>query len=179
RGLAEATPDEPAQAWHAAFERLHQESPAHRWWAARKVVARLEADPGHDAELLKRWRERSRAAEAAEQRAWDELNTPPWLGNTGGHELGAFELDDLRRVLADCAPLTRAWLLRKHLREFSGRRAWLLVVRFDGVPAEDAEALVATLQESVDLPGPVRVLPLAAVREADLQRHAGCVVYPA
>lgn len=179
RGLAELTPEQPAPAWMAVFERLHQESPAHRWWASRRVVARLEADSAHDAQLLKQWRERARAAEAAEERAWEELNTAPWLANTGPHDLGDFERDDLRRELAACEPLARAWLLRKHLREFPGRRAYLLFVRFEGLDAEDAEGQVAQLQRSLDLPGPVRVLPVELVREADVQRQAGGAIHPA
>ncbi|QJW83695.1 hypothetical protein HK414_05470 [Ramlibacter terrae] len=97
----------------------------------------------------------------------------------GPHDLGAFELDDLRRDTEACAPLARAWLLRKHLREFPGRRAYLLFVRFRGLDAGDVEGHVAHLQQSLELPGPVRVLPVELVREADVQRQAGGAIHPA
>lgn len=169
RGLADALP--PAERGRRAdvLAQLHAHSPDHRWWAAQKMVGELEADPAHDGETLKLWRQRLKEATAAEERAWEELNEPPFLANAARPELDEFDQEELRSDLAGF-PLARCWVVGKRLKEFPARRCYLLLLEPDGVPDEETGQLCRAVQDAVSLPGPFRVLPLAGVaRPRELQ----------
>jgi hypothetical protein len=142
------------------LERLQASSAASRWWAARNAVALLEdPDAGpHDEPALKLWRERARAAEAAEQRAWEEITSTPFFSQIARHDLSEFELGELRADLVRCSPISRAWLVRKTLREFPWRRAYVLFVELPGGSDEERWNLCRQLEQTLNLPGAVLVL---------------------
>jgi len=140
---------------------LFDGSMPHRWWACRAAVAELE-EPGPDGQLddkaLKLWRERSRQASEAEDRAWEELTNTPYFQSISRHDLNKFEEGEARAALARCRPVARAWLVRKNLREFAYRRCYLLFVELPGLQDEDRYDLCRELERSLDLPGPVLAL---------------------
>ncbi|RYF15507.1 MAG: peptidase M48 [Comamonadaceae bacterium] len=172
-------PDAPAERL-ACLARLHEASPPHRWWAAQAAVAVLEDDPAHDARELKLWRERLKAAEEAEARAWAELSEPPFLERTSAPDLEAFDRRELEIELAAWKPVRRAWLLRKQLREFSARRCYVLVLDLAGVEGEDAWDLCRSLERAVSLPGPVVVAWTGQEPElGTIARMAGAPLYAA
>lgn len=142
----------------ACLERLHEASPAHRWWAARTAVALLEEDPGHDGGTLQLWRGRLQQAEAAEARAWAELTQQPVLARTSPPDLGEFERWELECELARWPDVACAWLLQKEVREFPGRRCYVLVLELPRLQSEEATALCAAMEPGLWLPGPVLLL---------------------
>lgn len=160
RGLAQTLPSRDRAARLEVLERLHASSTASRWWAAKTAVAVLEdPDAGpHDEPALKRWRERAKAAEAAEQRAWEEITSTPFFSQITRHDLSEFELGELRADLVRCSPISRAWLVRKNLREFPWRRAYALFVELPGLSDEERWSLCRQLEQTLNLPGAVLVL---------------------
>ncbi len=161
RGWAHALPDEALTTRLQVLERLWNAGPDQRWWAATRAVAALET-PRLGAELdlaaLKRWRERVKQTEEAEQRAWEELTAPPYFQQTSRHDLGPFELAELQMDLARCKSVQQAWLVCKQLREFPQRRAYLLFVDLPGMADEERHHLCRHLERSLALPGPVLAL---------------------
>ena len=160
RGLVQTLPPKDRAARLALLERLHASSAASRWWAARNAVVLLE-DPdagAHDEPALKLWRERAKAAEAAEQRAWEEITGTPFFSQIARHDLSEFELGELRADLVRCRPIARAWLVRKNLREFPWRRAYIVFVELPGLSDEDRWHLCRQLEQTLSLPGAALVL---------------------
>lgn len=160
RGLIEApgSADDKTRLDHLA--RLYEHSAPHRWWAARTAVEQLEstADATPDDKALKQWRERAKKAGEAEQRAWAELTTTPFFHSISRHDLSEFEAGELVSGLARCAPVARAWLVRKNLAEFAHRRCYLLFVELPGLDDDARYELCRALESSLELPGPVLVL---------------------
>ncbi|WP_295978600.1 M48 family metallopeptidase [uncultured Variovorax sp.] len=160
RGLAQMLPASDRDARLAVLERLHGSGAASRWWAARSAVASLEdPDSGpHDEEALKLWRGRLKEAEEAEARAWEEITGTPFFSQISRHDLNDFELGELRADLLRCLPVSRAWLVRKNLREFPWRRAYVLFVELPGLDDEDRWNLCRQLEQTLTLPGAALVL---------------------
>lgn len=178
RGLAEILGHrEPARRM-ACLEALHQHSPAHRWWAARVAVEQLESDPAFDEAALKQWRERRRQAEEAESRAWEEMTGTGFFESVSRHDLSEFELGELQADLARFHAVTRAWLVRKNLREFPWRRCYLLFVELPGLDDEDRYELCRTLERWVALPGPALALWAGeSPTLGDIERNASPAAY--
>lgn len=180
QGLCRCMAGDPPAQRLAALARLHEASPPHRWWAAQAAVAVLEDDPAHDARDLKLWRERLKAGEEAEERAWEELSEPPFLERTSAADLDDFDRNELQTELGGWTPVRRAWLLRKQLREFGARRCYLLVVDLVGLDDEDAWGLCRSLERAVPLPGPVVVAWTGQAPELGaMARTAGAPFYTA
>jgi len=142
------------------LERLHESSVASRWWAARTAVAALE-DPdagGHDERALKLWRERTKTAEEAEQRAWEEITATPCFSQITRHDLSEFELGELKADLARCMPVSRAWLVRKNLREFPWRRAYVVFLELPQMGDDERWQVCRQLEQTLSLPGAALVL---------------------
>lgn len=160
RGLAQVLPSRDRAARLPVLERLHASSTASRWWAARAAVTLLEnPDAGpYDELALKLWRARAKVAEEAEQRAWEELTTTPFFSQIARHDLSDFELGELRADLARNAAITRAWLVRKNLREFPWRRAYVLFVDLPALGDEERWHLCRQLEQTLSLPGAALVL---------------------
>jgi Zn-dependent protease with chaperone function len=160
RGLAQTLPPGRRATCLTVLDRLHESSTASRWWAAKTAVALLEnPDTGpHDEPLLKFWRARLKAAEEAEQRAWEEITTTPFFSQIARHDLNDFELGELRHDLARCGAVSRAWLVRKNLREFPWRRAYVLFVELPGLDDEERWHLCRQLEHTLGLPGAALVL---------------------
>jgi len=180
RGLAQMLSPHDRSARLAVLERLHESSMASRWWAAKSAVALLEnPDVGpHDAAALKIWRERSRLAEAAEQRAWEEITATPFFSQIARHDLSEFELGELRADLLRCSAVARAWLVRKNLREFPWRRAYVMFVEVPGLGDEERWQLCRQLEQTVSLPGATLVLWAGhAPTLADIERQAFAPVW--
>jgi hypothetical protein len=160
RGLAQVLPAQDRPARLALLERLHEASMACRWWAARTAVSLLE-DPdvgGHDERALKIWRERARTAEAAEQRAWEEITATPCFTQITRHDLSDFELGELRADLVRCGAATRAWVVRKNLREFPWRRAYIVFLELPGLSDDERWNLCRELEQTLSLPGAALIL---------------------
>lgn len=160
RGLAQMLPASDRAARLAVLERLHESSVASRWWAARTAVAALE-DPdagGHDERALKVWRERAKTAEAAEERAWEEITTTPFFSQITRHDLSDFELGELRADLVRCSAIARAWVVRKNLREFPWRRAYVVFLELPLLGDDERWQLCRQLEHTLSLPGAAFVL---------------------
>lgn len=160
RGLAQLLPARDRSARLAVLERLHETSVASRWWAARTAVGLLE-DPdagGHDERALKLWRERTKTAEEAEQRAWEEITATPCFSHITRHDLSEFELGELRADLARCLAVSRAWLVRKNLREFPWRRAYVVFLELPQMGDDERWQLCRQLEQTLSLPGAALVL---------------------
>ncbi len=160
RGLAQMIPSTERETRLAVLERLHEAGAASRWWAARNAVAVLEnPDAGpHDEAGLKHWRGRLKEAEEAEARAWEELTETPSFSQIGRHDLNEHELDELRADLVRNLPVSRAWLVRKNLREFPWRRAFVVFVELPGLDDEERWQLCRQLEQTLSLPGVALVL---------------------
>ncbi len=160
RGMAQMLPSKDRAARLPVLERLHASSAASRWWAAKAAVTLLEnpdAGPYDDA-ALKLWRTRAKLAEEAEQRAWEELTTTPFFSQVARHDLSRFELGELQADLGRNGAITRAWLVRKNLREFPWRRAYVVFIELPGLDDEERWHLCRQLEQTLNLPGAALVL---------------------
>jgi Zn-dependent protease with chaperone function len=142
----------------ACLERLHEASPQYRWWAAQAAVAQLQEQDGPEAAVVQRWQERLEAAEEAESRAWAQLGRQPFLVDTAAPDLNAFQRRELEAELARWPEVRCAWLVRRPVREFPGRRCYLLVVELEPRERAEALALCDTLEGRLRLPGPALVV---------------------
>lgn len=160
----------------ACLESLWNAGGADRWWAARAALAELDTPrPGveHDAAAYKLWRRRLERAEEAEERAWDELVNTPFFAQTTRHDLSAMELAELRAELARSRAIAACWLVRKSLREFPQRRAYLVFVDLPGMDDADRYAYCRALERGLTLPGPALVLWAGeSPTRTDIERHA-------
>lgn len=176
RGLVQNLTDTEHPLRLSSLEQLFEHSVAHRWWACRMAVQALEkpaADGTLDDPALKRWRERFKQAQEAEGRAWDELSQTPFFQSITRHDLNDFEAGEVQSAMARCQPVTRAWLVRKHLREFAYRRCYLLFVELAGMEDDERYLLCRELERTLDLPGPVLVLWAGySPTLAEIQQHA-------
>lgn len=181
RGLVQCLSDAAQAQRMDCLEQLFEHSAASRWWACRSAVALLEkaAVTGTlDATALKRWRERLKAANEAEDRAWAELTETPFFQSISRHDLSEFEQGELLSDLARCKPIYRAWLVRKNLKEFAYRRCYVLFVELPGMDDENRYELCRSLERSLDLPGQVLVLWAGhSPALAEIQRNAFDVFY--
>ncbi|WP_042426110.1 M48 family metallopeptidase [Comamonas granuli] len=181
RGLEPCLPDADRQGKLQYLDQLWDGDGDSRWWAARTALAELEtARPGmeHDAGAYKQWRKRLERAQEAEERAGEELAATAFFTRAVRHDLSAFEQAELQVQLARHRPVARAWLVRKHLREFPRRRAYLLFLDLPGLEAADSLALCHRLEYGLALPGPLLVLDAAqASTPEELQRHAADPVF--
>ncbi|PBI89134.1 M48 family metallopeptidase [Variovorax boronicumulans] len=160
RGLAQMLPVRERAERLVVLERLHQSGVASRWWAAKNAVASLE-DPEagpHDEQGLKLWRARLKEAEEAEARAWEEITDTPFFSQISRHDLNDHELGELRADIARCLPVSRLWVVRKNLREFAWRRAYIVFVEVPGLDDEDRWHLCRELEQTLTLPGAALVL---------------------
>jgi Zn-dependent protease with chaperone function len=180
RGLAQMLPADDRPARLVVLERLHESSMASRWWAAKTAVALLE-DPdagGHDEKALKLWRERAKTAEAAEQRAWEEITSTPFFSQIARHDLSEFELGELRADLVRCPAIESTWLVRKNLREFPWRRAYVVFVDLPGIGDDERWHVCRQLEHTLSLPGAALVLCAGhAPTLAEIRRQAFAPVW--
>lgn len=181
RGLAQCLPDHEESAQLDCLNQLAELSAAHRWWACRTAVRTLEkavAQGYGDEQALKRWRERLRQADEAEARAWEELTDTPFFQSITRHDLNDFEKGEFHSAMARCKPVVRAWLVRKTLQEFAYRRCYILFLELPGMADEDRFTLCRSLEQTLDLPGPVLVLWAGhSPTLQDIQRNAFDAVY--
>lgn len=160
RGYVQMLPALDREARLPVLARLYQSGTASRWWAAKTAVALLEnPDAGaHDEAALKQWRARLKEAEEAEHRAWEEIAGTPYFSQITMHDLSDFEMGELQADLVRCHPIARAWLVRKNLREFPWRRAYILFVELPGLADEERYQLCRHLEQTLSLPGATLVL---------------------
>ncbi|WP_345065863.1 M48 family metalloprotease [Acidovorax lacteus] len=181
RGLAGTLPDEDRAGKLACLDRLWDAGSDHRWWAARAALAELETPrPGmeHDAATFKQWRKRLERAQESEERAWEELSGTPFFSQIGRHGLGPLALTLLQDDLQRCRPVTRAWLVRKQLREVPRRRAYLLFLELPDLDDAERFRLCRWIERQIDLPGPVLALWAGeSPTLRDIERHAQEPVY--
>ncbi|MET0544646.1 MAG: M48 family metalloprotease, partial [Variovorax sp.] len=161
RGLIQTLPIERRSDALALLDQLHNADAASRWWAAQHAVSLLENPDGgaHDDMSLKHWRARRKEAEEAERRAWEEIVDTPFFSQIARHDLSEFELGELRADFVRCKPVQRAWAVRKNLREFPWRRAYVVFVELpDEIDDGDRYDLCRALEHSLSLPGTALVL---------------------
>lgn len=161
RGLAQSLPDAQHSLRMDALSQLFDISLVNRWWACRVAVDGLEkttTEANHDSKALKLWRDRLKEADAAEGRAWEEMVDTPYFQSITRHDLNEFEKGEIESDLARCKSIARAWLVRKNLKEFAYRRCYLLFVELPNMDDEDRYPLCRSLEQTLDLPGPVLVL---------------------
>ncbi|MET3494775.1 M48 family metallopeptidase [Variovorax boronicumulans] len=175
RGLVQMLPLSDRAARLEVLERLHHSGAASRWWAAQSAVASLEdPDAGpHDEEALKLWRGRLREAEEAEERAWEEITSTSFFSQIARHDLNDYELGELKADFLRCLPVSRAWVVRKNLREFQWRRAYIVFVDLPGLDDDDRWHLCRELEQTLTLPGAALVLWAGhSPTVADIEQHA-------
>ena len=181
RGLVQSLPDEDRQGKLQCLEQLWDGDGDSRWWAARTALAELETSrPGmeHDAAAYKQWRKRLERAQEAEDRAWEELSGASLFARAVRHDLSPFEQTELTTPLARYRNVSRAWLVRKQLREFPRRRAYLLFVEMPGLEPDEGLALCHRLENSLSMPGPMLVMDAdEASSPEELKRHAAEPVF--
>ena len=181
RGLVQSLPDEDRQGKLQCLEQLWDGDGDSRWWAARTALAELETSrPGmeHDAAAYKQWRKRLERAQEAEDRAWEELSGVSLFARAVRHDLSPFEQTELTTQLARYRNVARAWLVRKQLREFPRRRAYLLFVEMPGLEPDEGLALCHRLENSLSMPGPMLVMDAdEASSPEELKRHAAEPVF--
>ena len=175
RGYVQMLPALDSAARLPALVRLYQSGSASRWWAARGAVALLEnpeAGP-HDEAGLKQRRARLKEAEEGERRAWEEITSTPFFSQIATHDLSDFESGELQADLVRCHPIARAWLVRKSLREFPWRRAYILFLELPGLIDEERYHLCREFEQTLSLPGAALVLWAGhSPTLEDIQRHA-------
>jgi len=175
RGLAQVLPARDRASRLALLERLHESSNASQWWASKTAVSILE-DPdagAHDERALKLWRERAKTAEAAEQRAWEEMTETPFFTQITRHDLSEFELGELRADLVRCSAVSRAWVVRKNLREYPWRRAYIVFLELPGLTDDERWGLCRELEQTLSLPGAALVMWAGhSPTLAEIERHA-------
>ena len=181
RGLVQSLPDEDRQGKLQCLEQLWDGDGDSRWWAARTALAELETSrPGmeHDAAAYKQWRKRLERAQEAEDRAWEEPSGASLFARAVRHDLSPFEQTELTTQLARYRNVARAWLVRKQLREFPRRRAYLLFVELPGLEPDESLALCHRLENSLSMPGPMLVMDAdEASSPEELKRHAAEPVF--
>lgn len=178
RGLIECLPPTQRERKLSLLQLLHDSSAAYRWWAARTAVALLEADPDFDVKALQAWRERLKAGDAIEERAWEELTETPTFEAIARHDLSEFERGEVLAELARCAPVARAWLVRKNLRELAWRRSYLIFLELPGMHDADRWELCRDLERSLSLPGPTLALWAGeSPTLEEIERNAGAPIY--
>jgi Zn-dependent protease with chaperone function len=146
----------PAQslAW---AQRLHENSPQFRHWAARHAVALLENSDAPDAKELATWRQRLKDAEQAEERVWDELTSSEWHAQLERHDLSEFERGECTAFLQRQKPIQQAWIARKLSREFPWRRCYVLVVELTRMSEDETRDYMHWLMQQFPTPGPCLV----------------------
>lgn len=161
RGLAQSLSAAERVLRLDCLEQLFDGSAPDRWWACQMVVAELEK-PGSDRclhkQALTRWRERLKQAEQTEARAWEELSNTPFFQSISRHDLSEFEKSEIEIQLTAWKAVTRAWVVRKNLREFPWRRCYLVFVELPGLDDEARYDLCRALGRLLDLPGPALAL---------------------
>lgn len=181
RGLAQSLTDAQHSLRMDTLSQLFDTSPVNRWWACSVAVDGLEkttAQTNHDSKALSLWRDRLKEADAAEGRAWEEMVETPYFQSITRHDLNEFEKGEIESDLARCKPIARAWLVRKNLKEFAYRRCYLMFVELPNMDDEDRYPLCRSLEQTLDLPGPVLVLwagPSPSLK--DIQTRAFDPVY--
>jgi len=180
RGLVQMLPPLDRAARLPVLDRLYQSGTASRWWAAKTAVALLENPEAgaHDEAVLKQWRAQLKDAEEAERRAWEEITGTPCFVQVTMHDLSDFEMGELQADLVRCPPISRAWLVRKNLREFPWRRAYILFLELPGLVDEERYQLCRDLEQTLSLPGAALVLWAGqSPTLQDIQRHARAPIW--
>ena len=161
RGLVPCLPEGDRDGKLALLHRLWDTGSGDRYWAARTALAELETPrlgKEHDAAAFKQWRKRLERAQESEERAWEELSGTSFFAQISRHDLSEFELAELKAELARCTPLARCWLVRKNLREYPQRRAYLLFVELPGMEDDTRYHLCRSLERNLCIPGPTLAL---------------------
>lgn len=181
RGLVLCLPESERATRMAYLQTLNEHSAPHRWWACRAAVAELEKPDTNgdlDSAALKLWRERFKSASEVEASVWEALRDDAYFSAIARHDLNTFELGELLASMAQHKPVTRAWIVRKTLREMPWRRAYLLFIELPTLDDHERYDLCRQLEQHLDLPGPVLVLWAGYDPTLeDIERHSFSAVY--
>ena len=179
-GLVQCLPDAEWELRVACASSLFDSSEVHRCWASRAAVMTLEKHnaPGSGNADLQRWRDRRDAAEDMERRATRELAESPFFASIEPGDLKEFEKGELLSRLARCPPVARAWLVRKRLTGFGGRRCYIIFLELPGLNDDRRHQVCRELESTLELPG--LTLAVAAgrtPRRSEIRRNAFEPVY--
>ncbi|MBT0569612.1 M48 family metallopeptidase [Curvibacter sp. CHRR-16] len=162
RGLIASLPDKEHASQLNLLHELWTCSESDRWWCCNTALDTLDtlhrSSPEYDAAAVNQWRQRKERASEAEERAWEELSDTAYFNLISRHDLNEFELAEVQLDIARYTPVSYAWVVRKNLREFPRRRAYLLFVELPNMADEDRYHLCRTLEQQITLPGPVLAL---------------------
>ena len=180
RGLVQCLPDAEWEMRMACASTLFDNSEAHRCWASRAAVMTLEKHAGErgDNAEIQRWHERRDAAEEMEHRAMRALAEAPYFASIESSDLEEFDKGELLSRLARCAPLARAWLVRKRLAGFGSRRCYIIFLHLPGLAEKKCDRVCRELESTLQLPG--LTLAVSAGRTPtlrEIKRHAFETVY--
>lgn len=134
---------------------------SHRFPVCQMMLAALEtplAEGSLDVRALTLWRGRLKQAQENESRAWEELTQTPCFQSISRHGLSEFVQGELQAKLAQCKPVTRAWLVRKNLKQLADRRCYILFVDLPGLDDETRYEFCRHMESTLDLPGSVLAL---------------------
>jgi hypothetical protein len=162
RGLIDCLPpaERDLRLHHA--RQLFEVSETHRWWACSRAVAELQKPSARgsvDEGELAVWSERLAQADEVEALVRSKLVAAPWHDAIVRDDLSEFERGEMQARLAHSSGVARAWLVRKVLPGLEYRRCYLLLLDIRGLSADKCAFSCHALQRSLELPGPVAVLP--------------------
>ncbi len=181
RGLIDCLPESEWTRRVTCASMLFNTSEGSRGWASRAAVAALEKNAGdsEDEEAeLHHWRARRDEAEGLERRAQQELAGSACFESIAPNDLGESDKGELLSRLARCAPVKRAWLVRKRLKEMASRRCYIIFLELQGLDDDRRYLLCRELETSLELPG--LTLALSAGRApslVDIKRRAFDPIY--
>ncbi len=162
RGLIECLPLAERDLRLHYARQLYEVSETHRWWACSSAVSELQRPSAHgsiDEGELAIWCERLAQADELEALIRHKMMAPPWHESIVRDDLTEFERGELQARLAHSGGVARAWLVRKVLPGLEYRRCYLLLLDVRGLSADKCAFACRALQRSLELPGPVAVLP--------------------
>ena len=106
------------------------------------------------------------------------LAEAPYFASIETGDLGECDKGELLSCLARCAPLARAWLVRKRLAGFGSRRFYIIFLHLPGLAEKKRGSVCRELESTLELPG--LTLAVSAGRTPtlrEIKRHAFETVY--
>ncbi len=162
RGLIQCLPTEERDLRLHYARQLYEASESGRWWACCVAVSELQKPSAHgsiDEAELTLWRVKLEHAEDVEALIRRKMADGPWFQSIAHEDLSEFEKGELQARLAHSSGVARAWLVRKVLPGLEYRRCYLLLLELRGLSDDKRAFSCHALQRSLELPGPVLVLP--------------------
>lgn len=176
RGLMDCLDNDDRALKMECLQRIWELGSTDALWASHQALAELETQReglGYDGTAYKLWRRRLARAVLAEDKARHELQGGWIFTQTMRHELGDFELEDLRAELLRWQGISACWVVRKQLLAMPERAAFLAFLHLPATPREHRQHVCRMVERSVSLPGPTLFFPVGeAMSLKHIQRMA-------